>query len=217
MNKIAAAAALPLKPFNFLAKKATKSVAEKKKGETPGSENAQPKLKTLKSTTDLTGIGVEINKKFSNEDVTSLVKTIKPQSGRQWDLSDFDIGKPLGRGKFGKVYLARTSKSKYIVALKVLSKRQLQKSNVEHQLRREIEIQSHLRHKGVLRLYGYFWDERRVFLILEFAPGCELYKHLQRQPMGRFPEAKVANYISQLAAALDYCHKKTCHPPRYQA
>ena len=38
---------------------------------------------------------------------------------RRWQLTDFDIGKPLGRGKFGNVYLARERQSKYIVALKV--------------------------------------------------------------------------------------------------
>jgi len=56
------------------------------------------------------------------------------------------------------VYLAREKQSKYIVALKVLFKTQLQESHVEHQLRREIEIQSHLRHPNILRLYGYFYD-----------------------------------------------------------
>jgi len=223
LSKIAAAAALPLQPFKSMLMEGTigkgnqenNKSAENKSAEDSqcvdsAPKNAQPTLhKSLKSTTDLTALGKIIHKKFSSENVTSLKTTLKPpEMGRQWRIEDFDIGKPLGRGKFGKVYLARTSKSKYIVALKVLSKRQLQKSHVEHQLRREIEIQSHLRHKGVLRLYGYFWDERRVFLILEFAPGCELYKHLQRQPMGRFSEPKVANYISQLADALDYCHKK---------
>jgi serine/threonine protein kinase len=49
--------------------------------------------------------------------------------------------------------------SKYVVALKVLFKNQLQQSQVEHQLRREIEIQSHLRHPNILRLYGYFYDQ----------------------------------------------------------
>lgn len=39
--------------------------------------------------------------------------------GRKWNLSDFEIGRPLGKGKFGNVYLAREKKSKYIVALKV--------------------------------------------------------------------------------------------------
>lgn len=38
---------------------------------------------------------------------------------QQWQLSDFDIGRPLGRGKFGNVYLAREKKSNFIVALKV--------------------------------------------------------------------------------------------------
>ena len=78
---------------------------------------------------------------------------------KRWSLVDFDIGKPLGRGKFGNVYLAREKQSKYIVALKVLFKTQLQQSHVEHQLRREIEIQSHLRHPNILRLYGYFYDQ----------------------------------------------------------
>lgn len=64
---------------------------------------------------------------------------------RQWSLKDFEIGRPLGRGKFGDVYLARERKSKFIVAIKVIKKSQLVKAGVEHQLRREIEIQSHLR------------------------------------------------------------------------
>ena len=80
--------------------------------------------------------------------VVSLAWFGREATGRkkEWQLSDFDIGKPLGKGKFGNVYLAREKTSKYIVALKVLFKSQLQKAGVEHQLRREIEIQSHLRY-----------------------------------------------------------------------
>jgi len=48
-------------------------------------------------------------------------KEMQPkESEKQWTLEDFDIGKPLGKGKFGNVYLAREKKSKYIVALKVI-------------------------------------------------------------------------------------------------
>lgn len=64
---------------------------------------------------------------------------------RQWSLDDFEIGRPLGKGKFGNVYLAREKQSKFILALKVLFKTQLEEAGVEHQLRREVEIQSHLR------------------------------------------------------------------------
>lgn len=123
-----------------------------------------------------------------------------------WSLDDFDIGKPLGKGKFGNVYLAREKKSKYIVALKVLFKSQLEKNHVEHQLRREIEIQSHLRHPHILRLFGYFYDSTRVYLILEYAPKGELYKELNKS--GRFDEKTSSNYIRQLAQALKYCHSK---------
>ena len=101
----------------------------------------------------------------------------------KWKLADFDIGRPLGKGKFGNVYLAREKASKYIVALKVLFKSQLQKAQVEHQLRREIEIQSHLRHNNILRLFGYFYDESRVYLILEYAPKGEMYKFMQVNPL----------------------------------
>lgn len=97
---------------------------------------------------------------------------------KEWSLSNFDIGRPLGRGKFGHVYLAREKESHFIVALKILSKKQLIKSGVEHQLRREIEIQSHLKHPNVLRMYGFFWDLKKIYLILEYAPGGELYKDL---------------------------------------
>ena len=79
---------------------------------------------------------------------------------------------------------------------------------MEHQLRREIEIQSHLRHPHVLRMFGYFYDETRVYLILEFAPGGEMYKALQKAPNGRFDEKRTAKYIYQLADALKYCHSK---------
>lgn len=68
----------------------------------------------------------------------------------RWSLDNFEIGRPLGKGKFGNVYLAREFKSKYVVALKVLFKSQLQKCQMEHQLRREIEIQSHLRYVLIL-------------------------------------------------------------------
>lgn len=41
---------------------------------------------------------------------------------RRWQLTDFDIGKPLGRGKFGNVYLARERQTKFIIALKASTK-----------------------------------------------------------------------------------------------
>jgi len=125
---------------------------------------------------------------------------------RKFTLTDFEIGNRLGRGKFGKVYLARKLPEQYICALKVLWKAQLRKQNVEHQLRREIEIMANLRHPNILRLYGYFHDNDRVFLILEYAAGGELFNVLRDR--GRFNEETTAKYMKDLASALEYCHRK---------
>ncbi|KLU87633.1 AUR protein kinase [Magnaporthiopsis poae ATCC 64411] len=125
---------------------------------------------------------------------------------KQFHLGMFEIGRPLGKGKFGRVYLARERSSGFICALKVLYKSELSHGGVEKQVRREIEIQTNLRHPNILKLYGHFHDSKRIFLILEFAAKGELYKHLRRE--NRFPEWKAAQYIAQMASALRYLHRK---------
>ena len=118
------------------------------------------------------------------------------------------IGRPLGRGNFGNVYLAREKNTKFIVALKVLYKKQIREQNFQQQIRREIEIQSHLKHPNILRLYGYFHDEARVYLILEFAAKGSLYRELCAQPNKRLEEKPAANYTKCVADALTYLHEK---------
>ncbi|KAJ6569501.1 other/AUR protein kinase [Mycena capillaripes] len=126
---------------------------------------------------------------------------------QEWSLLSFDMGRPLGKGKFGRVYMVRTkSAPKYILALKTLYKSELVHNKVEKQTRREIEIQQNLRHPNVLRLYGFFHDEKRIFLMLEFAGQGELYRQLSKH--GSFSERRSSRYIDQMADALIYLHGK---------
>ncbi|XP_039286523.1 aurora kinase B isoform X2 [Nilaparvata lugens] len=144
-----------------------------------------------------------------NEPETESKKKTQDNDGmRRWNLENFDIGRFLGKGKFGCVYLAREKNSLFVVALKVLIKKQVQNAGVEHQLKREIEIQTHLRHPNILKMYGYFHDDTRVYLILEYAPKGELFKLMKATPNNRFPEEKAANIVLQLTDALHYCHGK---------
>ena len=92
------------------------------------------------------------------------------------------------------------------MAIKVIQKSELERCGIEKQIRSEIEIQSHLKHKNVLRMYGYFWDKKRVYMILEYSPKGEIYKDLLKRK--RFSERRAASYISRIAAAIDYCHYK---------
>ena len=121
-------------------------------------------------------------------------------------LSHFDIGRKLGCGKYGHVYLAREKSCKFIVALKQISLRQLDEDGMHHQLLREIEIQSHLRHVNVLRMYGFFVEDAHVYLVLEFAPRGQLYDYLVAEK--HFGEKKTAHYIGDLACAFHFCHVK---------
>jgi aurora kinase len=121
-------------------------------------------------------------------------------------LGMFEIGRPLGKGKFGRVYLARERDTGFVCALKTLYKAELQSSGAEKQVRREVEIQSNLRHPNILRMFGHFHDSKRIFLILEFAGKGELYKHLRRA--SRFPEWRAAQYVAQTATALSYLHRR---------
>ncbi|XP_047511163.1 aurora kinase B-like isoform X1 [Pieris napi] len=125
----------------------------------------------------------------------------------KWSAKDFELGSALGQGKFGHVYAAREKETGLLVAIKTLFKSQIMHSRCEQQVLREIEIQSHLKHPNILRLLTWFHDERRIYLVVEYASGGELYRHLTNAPNGRFPEHKAARYIYQVADAVDYCHR----------
>lgn len=133
-------------------------------------------------------------------------KAPKTKSKPHMSLDDFEIVKKLGSGKFGNVYLARHIKTRFVVAIKVIHLEQLVKNKIQHQLRREIEIQTNLLHPNILRLYGYFHDTTRVFFVLEYCAQGELYAILRKK--GRFDEPTSAKYIAQLAQALQHCHAK---------
>ncbi|OTB20310.1 hypothetical protein K445DRAFT_50782 [Daldinia sp. EC12] len=175
------------------------SQAAQRKGAPPASPTRKP-LPSISTVSKTSSEEKEIVERKS----APLIE--QPFMPKEFHLGMFEIGKPLGKGKFGRVYLARERTSGYICALKVLHKKELEQGRVEKQVRREIEIQSNLRHPNILQLFGHFHDSKRVFLILEFAGKGELYKHLRREQ--RFPEWKASQYIAQMASALRYLHRK---------
>jgi serine/threonine protein kinase len=182
---------------------------------TVGKENAAPEPKRQCSgERRAKGVGQNVDDEQEGEktarssqveDLAMCPSTMAPEM-QTFSLNDILVGKRLGAGKFGSVYVAKDRRTDFIFALKVLDKAQLIKHRVEHQLRREIEIQSHCRHVNILRLYSYFHDEKRVYLMLEMAPGGELYGLLQNR--GSFSEARSAWYFKQMVEAIHYCHGK---------
>ena len=128
---------------------------------------------------------------------------------RPWAVEDFSLGKPLGRGKFGNVYLAREKRSGAQVALKVLFKGVLADVGESHILRREVEIQSRLRHPNLVQLVSWFQDPNKVYLLLEFCEGGELYRRMRQAPGGRFAADAAGAYVRQVCGAVAHMH--LCH------
>ncbi|VDL89964.1 unnamed protein product, partial [Schistocephalus solidus] len=124
---------------------------------------------------------------------------------KRWSLNDFDIGKNLGKGRFGSVYLAREKRSRFVFSLKIMSKLHFSTPETMQQLQREIEIQSHLKHPNIVRLYGYFYDDKRVYAILEYVPNGDLAREMQKF---RFTTKRSATYVYQLSSSLSYCHQR---------
>lgn len=122
-------------------------------------------------------------------------------------LRDFEIGRKLGRGKFGRVLLVRHRATGFICALKSMSKKELVAYHAEVQFRREVEIQASLRHENILQIYGYFEDAKNVYIMVEYSPKGEIFKMLT--DFGRLSPVMASSYIAQTAAGLDYCHQRS--------
>lgn len=130
---------------------------------------------------------------------------VPPAPRSDWTIADFEILHKLGGGNYGAVYLAAVRDSNFVVAIKKLPLKKIVEFNIVGQLRREIEIAFHTRHKYVLRTYAYFFDETDIYLVLEPCSNGMLYSELNRVKV--FPPTTAARYVAQLAEALLYLHQ----------
>lgn len=138
----------------------------------------------------------------------SQASNAAPFNPEDWTVDRFEIGRPLGKGRFGRVYLAREKSQKFICVLKTISKKWITAPLHIQLIAREVEINSQLNHENILKMYGYFSDADRFYLILEFANNGDLYSLLTSQPRSYFPEHQASNYVKQLIKALKYLHSK---------
>mmetsp|Transcript_64890 Transcript_64890/g.120744 ORF Transcript_64890/g.120744 Transcript_64890/m.120744 type:complete len:313 (+) Transcript_64890:34-972(+) len=124
-----------------------------------------------------------------------------------WSLTDFELGEFLGKGSFSRIRRAVARPNGVKVALKAISKKQVAALKVQRHLVHEIDIQAHLCHPHILRLFGFFWDATHIYMILEHAECGDLRKLQHRQPHKRFSDCKASNVAAQVASALAYCHQ----------
>ena len=138
---------------------------------------------------------------LQNNTVFSSHKKVK-----EVKLEDFKILKVIGRGSFGKVCLVEYLPTKEIYAMKSLKKDVLiEQEQVENTLL-EKEILQTIDYPLLCGLVFCFQTEERIYFIMPFLAGGELFQHLKKSRF--FNEEKVRFYGAQIALALDYLHNK---------
>ncbi|KAF1762885.1 hypothetical protein GCK72_011149 [Caenorhabditis remanei] len=113
---------------------------------------------------------------------------------------DFDLLKVIGCGGYGKVFLAREKSRERVVALKVVSKDELEKQHLQD----EIRILENIKSRFLCKMYHSFKTSQKVYMALEFLPGGELFALMERVQF--LSENSARFYIAQITLGLDYLH-----------
>eukprot|EP01053_Blabericola_migrator_P005843 Blabericola_migrator_1__5842@NODE_295_length_10235_cov_141_552026_g242_i0_p4_GENE_NODE_295_length_10235_cov_141_552026_g242_i0NODE_295_length_10235_cov_141_552026_g242_i0_p4_ORF_typecomplete_len516_score54_36Pkinase/PF00069_25/4_2e75Pkinase_Tyr/PF07714_17/1_3e44Kinaselike/PF14531_6/2_5e17Kdo/PF06293_14/2_9e07Pkinase_fungal/PF17667_1/6_6e07WaaY/PF06176_11/6_9e07APH/PF01636_23/2_6e05RIO1/PF01163_22/8_8e05YrbLPhoP_reg/PF10707_9/0_076YukC/PF10140_9/0_077ActFrag_cataly/PF09192_10/0_12FTA2/PF13095_6/2 len=124
-------------------------------------------------------------------------------------LSDFELRKTVGTGTFGRVRVVRLREGPtYLqtvpMALKILRKSKIiQMKQVEH-VKSEKAILQAINHPFIVNLCASFQDEKRLFMLMEYVNGGELFSHLRREQ--RLPNEHAKFYAAEIVLAFDYLH-----------
>ncbi|KAG7314979.1 hypothetical protein KOW79_022282 [Hemibagrus wyckioides] len=134
--------------------------------------------------------------------ITHLVK----EGSEKAEPIHFELCKVLGQGSFGKVFLVRKNRGPdvgQLYAMKVLKKATLKvRDRVRTKMERDILVE--VNHPFIVKLHYAFQTEGKLYLILDFLRGGDLFTRLSKEVM--FTEEDVKFYLAELALALDHLH-----------
>lgn len=119
-------------------------------------------------------------------------------------IGRYQIIKTLGEGSFGKVKLAYHLATHARVALKIINRKTLAKSDMQGRVEREISYLRLLRHPHIIKLYDVIKSKDEIIMVIEFA-GKELFDYIVQR--GRMSEDEGRRFFQQIISAVDYCHR----------
>ena len=123
-----------------------------------------------------------------------------------FSISNYTFSKSLGNGAFGEVKLGLHNLSGERVAAKVLLKSRVITEEDRQRIRQEVDAMKQIQHVNIIRLFEVVETEKRLVIVMEFAPEGELFKLISSR--GRLPILEAQGIFRQLACALDYLHAK---------
>ncbi|CAM9566566.1 unnamed protein product, partial [Phaeothamnion confervicola] len=120
-------------------------------------------------------------------------------------LDSFKIIKVIGKGSFGKVFLVRERMSGDIYAMKVLRKANVIRRNQVEHTKTERNVLGYVKHPFIVGLNMAFQTPEKLFFVLDYCAGGELFFHLGK--LGKFPEPRAKFYAAEITLALHHVHK----------
>ncbi|XP_010123266.1 PREDICTED: ribosomal protein S6 kinase alpha-3 isoform X1 [Chlamydotis macqueenii] len=149
----------------------------------------------------------DINPQTEEGNIKEIAITHHVKEGHEKaDPSQFELLKVLGQGSFGKVFLVKKisgSDARQLYAMKVLKKATLKvRDRVRTKMERDILVE--VNHPFIVKLHYAFQTEGKLYLILDFLRGGDLFTRLSKEVM--FTEDDVKFYLAELALALDHLH-----------
>ena len=116
----------------------------------------------------------------------------------------YRIGKMLGSGAFGEVRVCVQRESGAQRAVKVLRKSHMDEDE-KKMLFNEINNLKDLDHPNILKMYEFFEDEKRYYIVTDICKGGELFDEIVSR--GKFTENDAALLMKQVLSCINYCHK----------
>lgn len=119
---------------------------------------------------------------------------------------DFELLKVIGMGAFGKVLQVRNRHSSTVYAMKVISKRLIKRkvSYVENILAERNILSKISNHPFIVTMHASFQTREKLFIIMDFCAGGELFLKLGKE--GHFRERTAAFYLAEIILALEHLH-----------
>ncbi|OMJ96206.1 hypothetical protein SteCoe_164 [Stentor coeruleus] len=120
-------------------------------------------------------------------------------------IGSYEIGKTIGKGTFGKVKLGVHIKTQEKVAIKVLEKERICDVSDVERVSREIHILKLIRHPNIIQLYEIIETPKKLYLIMEYASGGELFDYIVKH--NKLSEHESCIFFQQIISGIEYIHK----------